>query len=164
MNYAYVDGQNLILSSTKANIPWEPNFYRFREYLREKYHVDKAFYFIGAYYKHNEELYNEISSAGFELQFRKHSGFSKSKKKGNVDTDIVFNIMKHAWKDSSLNKVILVSGDGDYFNMVQFLIDENKFLKLLAPDGKKMSKLYKKLSSHYYDYLGSEDVRRKIAK
>lgn len=164
MNIAFIDGQNLILSCRKAKNPWELNFSRFREYLREKYNVEKAIYYIGAYYKKNEDLYNEIIHAGFTLQFRRHSGFSKSKKKGNVDTDIVFDVMKHVIKDKSFDQIILVSGDGDYFNMVEFLINDGWFCKLLAPDKKKMSSLYKKLEPRYYDYLNREEVMHKIKK
>ena len=72
--------------------------------------------------------------------------------------------MKKIAENDEFDKVILVSGDGDYFRMVEYLIEKNKFLRLLAPDSKRMSRLYRRLSSQYYDYLNSEDIKRKIAK
>ena len=71
-NYAYIDGQNLHLGITKADVPWHIDLAKFRVYLREKYQVEKAFYFLG-YIQEGpqiEHLYEKIQSAGFILQFR----------------------------------------------------------------------------------------------
>jgi hypothetical protein len=46
------------------------------------------------------------------------------KKKGNVDTDIVFLAMKKVYKKDNFDKIVLVSGDGDYLRLVDFLIEE----------------------------------------
>ena len=67
---------------------------RFRVYLREKYQVDVAYYFLGAVDDEQQALYENIQKAGFILTFREHSQSMIGKKKGNVDTDIVFNIME----------------------------------------------------------------------
>ena len=45
-NYAFIDGQNLHLGTTNDSPPWKVDIYRFRTYLREKYNVSKAFYFL----------------------------------------------------------------------------------------------------------------------
>lgn len=82
------------------------------------------------------------------------------KKKGNVDSDIIFHIMKKMYKKEDFTKIILVSGDGDYKPLVDFLIEENKFAKMLFPNKKFASSLYKKLGSQYFDYL--ENVKEKI--
>ena len=84
------------------------------------------------------------------------------KKKGNVDSDIIFSIMKRLYKKEVFGKIILVSGDGDYKLLVDFLIEENKFGKMLFPDGKRASSLYKKLGSEYFDCLDTKDVKNKI--
>jgi len=86
----------------------------------------------------------------------------KSVKKGNVDTDIVFNIMRKIADQEDFDKVVLVSGDGDYFRMVQYLIVKDKFGRLLAPNEDRMSSLYKTLEPKYYAFLNREDVRNKI--
>ncbi|MDR0957242.1 MAG: NYN domain-containing protein [Candidatus Nomurabacteria bacterium] len=106
---------------------------RFRNYLKDKYKVEEAYYFVGSYIPKHEPLYSFLQKAGYILIFREHSESVTSKKKGNVDTDIVFLIMKKLVKKESFDKIILVSGDGDYWRMVDFLIEEKKFGKLLAP-------------------------------
>mgnify|MGYP001617909844 CR=1 FL=1 len=82
------------------------------------------------------------------------------KKKGNVDADIIFSIMKRLYLKERFNKVVLVSGDGDYKMLVDFLIEQNKFEKILFPNREFASSLYKKLGSEYFDYL--ENVKDKI--
>ena len=66
------------------------------------------------------------------------------KKKGNVDSDIIFHTMKKLYKKEDFTKIVLVSGDGDYKLLVDFLIEENRFEKILFPDRKRASSLYKR--------------------
>jgi len=61
-------------------------------------------------------------------------------------------------------KVILVSGDGDYKMLVDFLIEENKFEKILFPNQEKSSSLYKKITRKYFDDLSRDSIRHKIGK
>lgn len=58
----------------------------------------------------------------------------KSAKKGNVDTDIVFTATRKVADNEDFDKAILVLGDGDYFKMVQYLVERGKFAQLLAPN------------------------------
>jgi len=164
-NFAFVDGQNLYMGTAKrATNPWKIDLARFRIYLDKKYNVSKAFYFLGYVQETNQELYEEIQNAGFVLIFRAHNPAMSGKKKGNVDSDIIFHIMKKLYKQESFNKVVLVSGDGDYKLLVEFLIEERRFEKILFPDKKFASSLYKKLGAAYFDYLENKDVRDKIGK
>lgn len=85
-----------------------------------------------------------------------------SVKKGNVDTDIVFAIMKSLYKREKFDKIFLVSADGDYYKIVKFLIEENKLGKVLFPARKKASSLYRNLEPKYYDSLDSTELKNKI--
>ena len=60
-------------------------------------------------------------------------------------------------------KIILISGDGDYKALVDFLIEEKKFKKVLFPNRKFASSLYKKLSNNYFAYLYDHDIKVKIS-
>lgn len=108
------------------------------------------------------EMYNKIQEAGFIIVFRKHETTMKSVKKGNVDTDIVFTVMRKIADNEVFDKIILVSGDGDYFKMVQYLVEKDKFERLLAPNEKYMSSLYKTLEPRYYAFLNRIEVKQKI--
>jgi len=161
-NRAFIDAQNLHLGTTKSINPWSIDFNKFRLYLSEKYSVDEAYYFLGYVNDSNQDLYLKVQKAGFILVFRNHSNSMVSHKKGNVDTDIVFTIMKMLYKKEEFEKVVLVSGDGDYAKMINFLIKEDRLKTILFPDKNSASSLYKKIDSKYYDNLDNPSIKNKI--
>lgn len=162
-NFAFIDGQNLYMGTTKSSkTRWEVDLVKFRIYLKDKYKVSHAYYFLGCVNETNQELYEKIQNAGFVLMFREHNLAMLGKKKGNVDSDIIFYIMKKIYKKEPFNKIVLVSGDGDYKKLVDFLIEENKFKKILFPNWEFASSLYKKMGSEYFDCLENKNVKKKI--
>lgn len=164
-NYAFVDGQNLHLGTTKhPDEPWSVDLARLRVYLKEKYSVIKAFYYLGFVGESFNDLYEEIQSAGFILMFREHNPAMKSIKKGNVDTEIVFDCMRRIYKKEDFSKVVLVSGDGDYYRMVSFLREEGRLEKVLFPNHQASSLYNKKMRTHFCVNLSETDIRKKIMK
>jgi uncharacterized LabA/DUF88 family protein len=156
--YAFIDAQNLTKGTTLDKKSWKIDLKIFREYLKTKYGVAKAFYFIGVYDKRLANLYKFIEKAGYEIVYREHDIKARGKKKGNVDTDIVFSVMNEVFVKNKPIKVVLVSGDGDYKKMVELLIKKNKFRKILFPN-KKWSSLYKDLRDTYFAKLYVPDMR-----
>ncbi len=75
--YAFIDSQNLNLGTTKDIVKkgktiykgWKLDFKKFKQYLKDKFRVKKAFLFIG-YIKQNEKLYNHLRSFGYILIFK----------------------------------------------------------------------------------------------
>jgi uncharacterized LabA/DUF88 family protein len=55
--------------------------------------------------------------------------------------DIVFEVMRRLIDEMDFDKIILVSGDGDYIKMVKYLIEKNILKKVLFPN-KHFSSLY----------------------
>jgi len=146
---------------TKSEDPaWQVDFFKFREYLKKKYNVTRAYYFLGFTIDEKSDLYDKIQESGFILKFREHNSAMLGKKKGNVDADIIFSIMKKIYKKEPFDKIVLVSGDGDYRMLVDFLIEENRFKKILFPNKKFASSLYKKITRIYFDYRAN--IKHKI--
>lgn len=160
-NYAFIDGQNLYLGTRREG--WSVDLAKLRVHLRDKYHVEKAYYFLGYTSEDLSDLYDEIQEAGFIVVFREHSSFMKGKKKGNVDSDIIFAAMKAVHEDKDFDKVVILSGDGDYKRLVDYLIKINRFEKILFPNKKFASSLYKKLGSEFYTNLDNPSTKKKIA-
>jgi uncharacterized LabA/DUF88 family protein len=160
-NLAFIDGQNLYLGIKEDG--WKIDLSRFRTYLKDKYDVLEAHYFLGFINDNHTDLYTEIQKAGFILHFREHNTNMLGVKKGNVDSDIVFEMMKNLIDNKDMGKIILVSGDGDYKKVVDYLMQKDKFEKIIFPN-KKYSSLYKKLTVKYFDLLCSEFVRPKVEK
>lgn len=150
-NLAFIDGQNLHLGTTENN--WKVDHFKLRIYLKDKYHITEAYYFLGYTTEERQDLYNNLQKAGFIILFKEHNENLKAHKKGNVDTDIVFEIMKNLIDNKNFSKIVLISGDGDYKKLVDYLIKKGKFYKILFPNKKFASSLYKKLGSEFYDYI-----------
>ena len=150
-NIAFKDGQNLHLGTTQNG--WKIDYKKFRVYLKDKYHISEAYYLLGYVSEEQQELYNNLQKAGFIVSFKDHNPAMLAQKKGNVDTDIVFEVMKNLIDNSDFDKIVLVSGDGDYKKLIDYLIKKNKFEKILFPNKKFASSLYKSLGSELFDYL-----------
>ncbi|MFA6476397.1 MAG: NYN domain-containing protein [Candidatus Paceibacterota bacterium] len=159
-NIAFVDGQNLHLGTMLNN--WRVDLWKFKVYLKDKYHVTEAYYFLGYVSDDEKDLYDNLQKSGFTLCFKEHLSLLKGSKKGNVDTDIVFEIMKNLMDNKDFDKIVLVSGDGDYKKVVDYLIKKDKFRKVLFPNRKFASSLYKTLDLSFYDNLDNPDIKAKI--
>ena len=85
------------------------------------------------------------------------------REKYNVDTDIVFTIMSKVVDREEFDKIFLVSGDGDYFRMVKYLVENGRFGKLLSPNRHLTSSLYRTFPPKYIDFLDKPEIKKKIA-
>ena len=164
MNVAYIDNQNLYAATqNNPDDVWDIDMEKFFIYLRDKYQVGRAYLFMGAFVQDYQDLYQTFMSFGYILDFRAHGLLMEGKKKGNVDTDIVFSMMRDAYEyKDSVGKLVLVSGDGDYYRTVQHLVMADRFETVLFPSHKNASSLYKRLSGRYKNYLDDPEVRKKF--
>ena len=60
--------------------------------------------------------------------------------KGNCDADLVLNVMVEF---DNFDKAVIVSGDGDFYSLVQHLYENGKLKQLLVPDIQNYSGLLK---------------------
>lgn len=163
-NYAFIDSQNLNLGVQK--IGWKMDWRKFRVWLEEKYGVTHAFMFIG-YMAENESLYELMYDHGFlvvlkptlevkakpEDEAGKDGEEQKPVVKGNIDADLVLYAMKEF---PNYDKAVIVSGDGDFFGLVEYLAQEGKLLKLLTPNQR-----YSTLLKDFGEYIEGLDNHRK---
>lgn len=158
-NYAFIDNQNLNLGVRKAG--WKMDWRKFRKYLEEKHGVTKAFMFIG-HMPEYEEMYLKLHEAGYlivlkptfdmtkvqkvEVQSSDHADKPEEKKiiKGNVDAELVLWAVKEM---PNYQKAVIVSGDGDFYCLVEYLGQQQKLLMLLAPNA-QYSNLYNKFEKY----------------
>ncbi|KKT80871.1 MAG: hypothetical protein UW76_C0003G0010 [Parcubacteria group bacterium GW2011_GWF2_44_8b] len=160
INAAFIDGQNLHLGTREYG--WSVDHSKLRVYLRDKYKITEAYYFLGFIKETEQDLYDALQKSGYILSFREHSSILMGRKKGNVDSDIIFAIMKKLVEKEPVGKIFIISGDGDYIKLVDFLVKKEFFGKILFPNKKFASSLYNKLGREYFDYLEEKDVRAKI--
>lgn len=173
--YAFIDSQNLNIGVQKSG--WKMDWRKFRKFLADKYGVTKAFMFIG-YIPENEDLYEQMHQAGYAVVLKptfdltrpqpemmevmheemgqKSEPEDKKPVKGNVDAELVLWAMKEM---SNYEKAIIVSGDGDFYCLVEYLDQKGRLLNLLAP-----SQHYSNLYNQYEKYIVRLDqFRRELA-
>jgi hypothetical protein len=160
-NIAFIDGQNLHLG-TKID-GWAIDHYKFRTFLWHKYRITKAHYFLGYKSEKYQNLYDDLEKAGFLLNFKEHTDTLLSSKKGNVDSDVIFAAMKMLIDKMPFSKIYIVSGDGDYKKLIDYLIKKNRFGKILFPNLTFTSSLYKELDEKFIAFLNDKDSKKKIA-
>jgi uncharacterized LabA/DUF88 family protein len=134
-NYAFIDSQNLNLSIRALG--WKLDFSRFRVYLKENYAVTKAFLFIG-YVEGNNDLYTSLQEAGFICIFKPTLEYKDGTTKGNCDAELVLQAMIEY---QNYDKAVVVTGDGDFYCLVKYLIENIKLEALMIPNKFKFSAL-----------------------
>lgn len=153
-NYAFIDSQNLNLGVRSQG--WNLSFERFRKYLKDKYHVTKAFLFIG-YIPENQGMYASLQKTGYIVVFKptliyKHK-MAKGVVKGNVDAELVLHAMIEY---KNYHKAVIVSGDGDFHCLVEYLADSQKLEKIIVPN-----KLYSSLLRKYSRFIVNVGILKK---
>jgi uncharacterized LabA/DUF88 family protein len=143
--YAFIDSQNLHLGI--INSGWNLDYRKFRNYLRTKYNVSKAYLFIG-YVPENANLYQSLQEDGFILIFKPVLKIRKGRRttyKGNVDAELVLHAMIQF---PNYRKAIIVSGDGDFLCLINHLRSRDKLYKIMIPNDK-----YSSLLREFADYI-----------
>jgi uncharacterized LabA/DUF88 family protein len=135
--YAFIDSQNLNLGI--HSLGWQLDFARFFIYLKDKYHVKKAFIFIG-YVPENADLYTRLQTQGYICVFKPTLKQPGGKIKGNVDAELVLYTMIEY---PNFDKAILISGDGDFQCLAKYLHEQDKLRAIMIPNQKSYSALYK---------------------
>lgn len=181
-NYAFIDSQNLNVGVQKFG--WKMDWAKFRKFLADNYNVSNAYMFIG-YVPEFESLYEQLHNAGYMIVLKPtfdmtrprpeevkadkpiakdgKEGDKKStdkkdedekKTKGNVDADLVLWVMKEL---KNYKKAVIVSGDGDFYSLVEYLDQEHKLLKLLTPNAH-----YSNLYNKYEKYIERLDTQKRL--
>jgi len=156
-NYAFIDSQNLNLSIREQG--WILDFRKFRTYLKDKYEIDRTFIFIGYIYE-NQDLYISLQKYGYILVFKPTLKLADGSVKGNVDAELVLHTMIEY---NNYDKALIVTGDGDFYSLIDYLINNKKLLKLLVPNEYKYSSLIRKLKEHIHymnNLRGKLELRR----
>lgn len=139
-NFAYIDGANL--HKGIAELGWRLDYKRFRVYLREKYAVNKAYIFLG-FVAINTNLYRDLQNWGYTVVFKPTIPGGKGEIKGNCDAELVLQAVSDLC-ERLYDKAVLVTGDGDFACLVNFLKEKKQLEVLLSPNHKKASVLLRK--------------------
>ena len=137
---AYIDASNLKFGVEQSD--WELDYKSFRSWLRDKFNISRAILFMGLI-PNNFELYNYLQSIGYDISFKPTVTNNEGKTKGNVDGELILAVAKDFY-ENNLESAILVSGDGDYHCIVEFLKEKSIPIKVVSPNRKYLSLLLKR--------------------
>jgi uncharacterized LabA/DUF88 family protein len=153
-NYAYIDGANL--HYTYENLDWKVDYQKLLHYLRTKYGVLIAHYFIGKT-PNNQAIYNKLSSYGYNIKLKDPSPYvteeevcphcgevftpSEIRYKADIDSCLTMQVMSDI---NDFNKAVLITSDGDFDELVKRLVRQDKLRVVFAPCKDGCSKLLRR--------------------
>jgi len=151
--YAFIDSQNLNLGTCKSIYRrrkriykgWKLDYEKFRKYLSYKFRISKAFIFIG-YIQSNKKLYLSLKRWGYNVIFKPTVKDGRGKPKGNVDAELVLYAVKIEY--DNYDKAVIVSGDGDFYCLIEYLKKHNKLKRIIIPNSKSESRLLRKFHKY----------------
>lgn len=160
-NYAFIDAQNLHFGLSKDVIDkhgrmkfrgWKLDMQRFFVFLQNKYRVKKVILFMG-YIPAYKEMYANFRNIGYDIIFKPTILDGDGKAKGNCDAELVLSAA--AIEYNNYNRAIIVTGDGDFTCLMNYLYDNQKLEKILAPNIDKCSSLIKssRKLARFVEYL-----------
>lgn len=147
-NYAFIDSQNLNLSILSQG--WQLDFVRFKKYLEDRFEIKQAFLFIG-FVPENKNLYTFLQTAGYILVFKPTLKLPGEKVKGNVDAELVLHTMIEY---PNYDKAVIVTGDGDFHCLIEYLENKEKIARLIVPNKYKYSSLLRHFN-HLISFLNN---------
>lgn len=153
-NFAFIDAQNLNMSV--HNQGWDLDYTKFRQYLRDKYNVSKAFMFIG-FLPSNQNLYTAFQEQGYLLIFKPTIDVYDQKTKGNVDAELVLHTLTNM---KYYDQAVVVTGDGDFYCLIDYLLKREKLHRLLVPSSKSFSQLYNPIDPEKIEFM--DPLRRTL--
>lgn len=155
VNIAYIDGANLHKGSLELGFDFD--YRKFRGWLRQKYSAEKVYLFIGLIPKY-KKLYEHLQESGYILIFKETTTNSQGQTKGNCDAELVLKVVSDYY-EKSFDSCVIVSGDGDFACLADFLSQRKAIGAILVPNEHKCSILLKRiqvplvpLSEHYHKF------------
>jgi len=143
VTYSFVDASNIIYGARAEG--WMIDQKKLIDYLKTKFKSEKTYFYFGKI-KGNYKQVNfleKLKNFGFTLRVKDVKQIGK-KFKANCDVDLTMDMLLDRDK---YNKAIVLSGDGDFLPLYEYLkIKEKKrivimaFSKITAKDIKKFAK------------------------
>ena len=147
----YIDWANLEKGS--QSLGFDIDYEKFFVWLRLKYLADKIYMFMG-FLPEYAERYLYLQEFGYNLVFKDTVRDIHGDVKGNCDGEMILKIALDYY-DDSFDSCFIVSGDGDFRCIVDFLNERNKISAVLVPCKARHSILLKRIQALSIIHLDS---------
>lgn len=108
------------------------------------------------YVPSNEAKYASLQQMGYMIIFKPTLETKKGIIKGNCDAELVLHSMIEY---PEYDKAIIVSGDGDFHCLIEYLEKQNKLLMVGIPQRHRYSSLLRKFRQYFFFV---SDVKEKV--
>ncbi len=112
-------------------------------------------YVVKAQIPEEKAFFEALSKSGFEVKTKELQIFADGTKKGDWDVGLAMDIIKMA---PALDSVVLVSGDGDYVPLVEYLQNHGKLVEVAAFGRSSSQNLVSKVD----DFLDLDSIKQKV--
>ncbi len=151
----YIDGNNLYRAAKELG--FKVDYKRFRNWMRQKYGVANVYLFIGLV-PDRVKFYEYLQESGYILIFKPTVSVG-GVIKGNCDAELVLKVVTDFYTEA-YDDCIIVTGDGDFACLVEFLKEKDKLHLVLAPDREKFSFL---IRNKYVEVTFLNDIYHKFS-
>ena len=128
---AFIDASNLFYGGEKS-LGWKIDYQKLFQYLRQKYGVSNFGYKL---FLKPVKLYEQEDGS--------------TRRKANCDVDMAFHLMKE--KDN-FDRVIILSGDGDFLPVLKYLRDQGKEVIILARGPRTAKEIRQFAGANFRDF------------
>lgn len=143
--YAFIDASNIIYGTRDEG--WKVDFKKLYTYLKERFQCKTIYYFAGIE-KDNlkqQKFYNILEKLGYDLKLKLVKLYKQENgstvRKANCDVDLTFYAMRDI---NEYNRVIFLSGDGDFEILLKYLLEQKIKVSVIA-NGKRTAKEIRRL-------------------
>ncbi len=154
ITYAFIDAANLFRDTGRYG-GWEIDPRKLASYLRETCGAEKIFYFSGTemHLRGEAERYRRLASLGYLLLLKPVKYYQQKdgyiKKKANCDVDMTFLLMKER---EYFDRLIFLSGDGDFLPVLRYLRESGKEVIVLAKARKTSRDIRRAFGNNFIDF------------
>jgi len=174
--YVFIDVANLIYGAKRTG-KWKVDYKKFTNYLRTRYNASEIFFYAGVSSLENNQyvwlkdikitLRLKQVKKYLRLPFKKNIicpkcsyAFTKEfnrlpEIKANCDVDLTFDAMKFL---SEYSTMILVSGDGDFYPLVKFLMEKGRKVLIIGESSSTAISLKKLMKGSFIDLISIKPI------
>jgi|SRR3989338_1864219 len=148
ITYVFIDATNIIYGATRSG--WRMDFEKLAKYLRERFYAKQILYYAGVDDENKKQLkfYEKLQEFGYTLRLIPVKRFRDGHKKADVDSRMTFELMRYL---KSYNLCIIMTGDGDYFWVLEYLLQQNKKILLFSHKKSTARELKQLVKGEYTD-------------
>lgn len=151
VTFAFVDAANVIYRDTDAR-PWKIDLKKLIKYLQERFGTSRVLYYGGIDHRNDTQfrLYEKMKTWGYELRLNPVKHFVNERgewyTKADVDSRMTFDMMRLL---PAYDRAVILTGDGDFYWVVEYLLQEKEHVWLLASPGKTAKELKRLLAGDF---------------